>query len=167
LGAQGDDEAFVARTGRSLLDRSVERAAAVRAPDALRYAQLAERLHGIDNAPDPLLQALGNAHRLSAEARRGGLEPDDRGLHDLARFDVATRDQARRHFRSAGAYYRVLAARVQSDDAEYGEALWLAADSFDRAGDHVEAAGAFSEFAQGFDVHPRRAEARFRHGLAR
>src|SRR5690606_2529374 len=74
---------LVERTGRSLLDRSVDRAAATRAAEALRYAQLAERLHGLDQAPDALLQALGEAHRLSAEARLGGLEPDHRGLHDL------------------------------------------------------------------------------------
>jgi tetratricopeptide (TPR) repeat protein len=167
LGAEESHDELAERTGRSLQDRSVERASADRPPEALRYAQLAERLHGIDASPDALLQALGDAHRLSAQARLGGLEPDHRGLHDLARLDVATRDQARRHFRAAGAYYRLLAGRVEADDDEYGEALWLSADSFDRAGDHVNAAQAFSEFAQGFDVHPRRAEARFRHGLAR
>src|SRR5690606_40770334 len=40
-------------------------------------------------------------------------------------------------------------------------------DSFDRAGDHIDASAAFSEFAEGFDIHPRRAAARFRHGLSR
>src|SRR5690606_3770135 len=109
-------EAMAERVGASLLDRSRERAAAGRAAEALRYAQIAEQLHGLEVAPVELLQALGEAHRLSARERLAGLEPDHRGLHDLAGLDVATRDQARRHFRAAGAYYRILAGEVEGDD---------------------------------------------------
>ncbi|MFG0285463.1 MAG: tetratricopeptide repeat protein, partial [Phycisphaerales bacterium JB039] len=166
VSGSADRRELLGATSQSLLDRCGERAAASRAAESLRYALLAEQLHGLERAPDALLSALGQAHRLSAAARLAHLAPDHRGLHDLTRLDVASRDQARRHFRAAGAYYRMLAGRVEGDDERYAEAIWLSADSYDRAGDHQEAAQAFDEFVQGFDAHPGRAEARFRLGLA-
>lgn len=95
----------------------------------------------------------------------GGLEarpPLGGAAVDIWAVDPVTREEARRGFISAGEYFRKHADRVIEDNGAYADSLWMAADSFDLAGDTDASIAAFNEYAEGFPGDARRAEARFR-----
>lgn len=149
--------------GASFMDRGADRAAAGDHASALRYAQLAERLHPPEAVPAPILLALARAHRRLAEDRLSGVGGDGPRLVELARLDASVREDARRDLVAGGAYFRRHAdAVVERDYAAFGDSLWLAADSFDRAGDQDQAVAIFTEFVDSLRNDPRRDEARFR-----
>jgi tetratricopeptide (TPR) repeat protein len=158
-----DGEVTPEQAAERLMSRFDDRFAAGDPRTALKYILLAEDLYGADAAPPALALGLGRVNRQLAEeairdARNG--EMDLAALEDL---DPATRELARRYFLAAGGYFRRHASMVVlSDNRAYADSLWLAADSFDRAGDMEEAVAAFVEYSQGFADDPRQAEARFR-----
>lgn len=130
---------------------------------ALRYATLAEELTGPDAAPPRLLLALADANRRLADELIEAADGFENGRLVLRRIDPATREQVRQRLLAAGRSYRLAADRlVLSDASAYADALWLAGDCFDRAGDQDSAVLAFSEYASSFTNDPRQAEARFR-----
>jgi tetratricopeptide (TPR) repeat protein len=148
---------------KSLLDRFQDRFGSGDTPAALRYATLAEQLFPSSSAPAPVLLALGSANRKSAEELLAVVGVKEARLADLARLDPATRELARMHLVAAGGYYRRYAAAVvDKDNDAYGRAIWMAADSFDLAGDQGEAIPLFAEYANGFPGDNRQAEATFR-----
>lgn len=147
----------------SLMDRSTDRSSAEDHAGALRFADLAARLHPPNATPPRVLLAQARAHRALAEARLAGIDPQGARLVELARLDPPTREQARADFVAAGECFRRHAeAVVETDNTAYGNSLWLAADSFDRAGAQGEAVTLFTEFVDGMPGDPRRDEARFR-----
>ncbi|MEM9063939.1 MAG: tetratricopeptide repeat protein [Planctomycetota bacterium] len=135
--------------------------------EALRFAKLAEGAHPLGETPGPVLLALAESNRAIADA----LMPEDErsrfGGDTLARLDPATRRLVAGHLRAAGAYYRGHADSVAlSDNEAFGASLWLAADSFDRAGERQSAIGSFGMYVESFPAGERQAEARFRLGQA-
>ncbi len=148
---------------RSLLDRVTDRAAQEDFEGALGYGRLAERLYPEGAAPPEVLLSVARAHRRAAEAvlRVAGEGP--LRLLDLSHLDIETRERARAELVWAADHFRRHAAAVvEKDNEAFGNSLWLAADSFDRAGDQSEAIALYLEFASGFPGDPRRDEARFR-----
>jgi len=148
---------------QSLLNRHGDRMAAGEFDAAIRYGKLAERVHGLDESPSEVLRVLADAHRRRALEMLGELGSGlDRAL-DLAELDPAERERARRDLIAAGSYYDLYADRMVLTDPEaHADALWLAADSYDQAGDREQALKGFGEFAEEISEDPRRPEARFR-----
>lgn len=128
---------------------------------AFRFANLLEKLWGVDKAPADVVMALARVRiQLAGHTLR---EAGAGSLLELAAADPATQRAAKEHFARAGDYFRLHAAKVvQADSAGYGDSLWAAADSFDRAGDLEASVAAFQQFATDFPSDPRRAEALFR-----
>lgn len=149
------------RVGESLISRFREQYERGKFPEALRYASLAERLYGPDQAPAELTLGLAEVHKRLAESAlrsAGGA-----GLMDLADADAATQREARDHLLRAGGYYDAHAAKVVLvSAAEHAQSLWDAADAFDRGGDLESSSAAFRQFLSDFPGDPRRAEAMFR-----
>jgi tetratricopeptide (TPR) repeat protein len=151
----------VARAGASLMSRFREREERDRLDDALRFARLAERLHGREGAPAEVVLAIASTHRRLAE--RALRDAAAGGALSLAQADPATQREARGHLLVAGEYYREHAARmVQTDTAAFADSLWAAADAFDRAGDLDASARCFGQFVNDLPADARRPEAMFR-----
>jgi len=152
----------------SLLARYGDRLSAGHVDRAIEYAKLAERLYGLEDAPDELLRALAEAHRRRAMDVLKELGTGLDRLLDLAELDPSVRERVRRDLVAAGSYYRLYADRVVLTDAEaYADALWLAADSFDHAGDREQAMAGFQEFAREVADDPRTPEASYRLAQAK
>lgn len=151
------------RVVNQLLSAFADRFASRQTEAALRYAMLAEELTGPDAAPPRLMRAIADGNRRLADElieAAGGFE---RGRVVLVKIDPATREQVRERLLIAGNYYRATADRmVLIDAASYADALWLAGDCFDRAGNQESAVLAFGEYVSSFTSDPRQAEARFR-----
>ncbi len=159
----GHPEITTEAVTRSLMDRSDSRAAAGDAPGTLRFARLALRLQPPAAIPPEILLALARAHRRSADEKLRTPSGESAALVELSHLDPATREEVRADLAAAADFFRRhSAAIVELDNDAFGNSLWLAADSFDRAGDQGEAIPLFQEFAQGFQTDPRRDEARFR-----
>lgn len=160
---QGIHEVTVEQAADRVISRFDDRFAGGDPRAAMKYILLAEDLYGHDAIPPAVALGLARVNRRLAEdtirdARNGELD-----LAALADLDPATRELARRYFLAAGEYFRQHASMVVlSDNRAYADSLWMAADSFDHAGDMEEAVAAFVEYAQGFAEDPRQAEARFR-----
>ena len=128
----------------------------------LRFAQIAESLHGPDESPEwtSLLQA--RAYRTQADDLASGSAPSG----DLTRLHeadpITLRDIKAKYLAAATEYRRHSRAVIGSDDVAFGESLWNAADSADLAGDHEHSVKWFSEFVNGRPSDPRRDSARFR-----
>lgn len=158
------------RQHRSLMSGRPGREASIHgetdAKVALKYAELAEALYPPDEAPTPVIEALALTHRTLAEellpSREGVTDP----AMDILGMDRQRREEARKHLRMAGLYARMRTARVVGDAGAYAEALWSAADAYDRAGDEGDAIAALLEFVESFPSDGRHAEARFRLGVA-
>lgn len=149
----------------SLMDRFQARFDAGETAMALRYAGLAESLFTPDTVPPPVLLGIARANRRAAEDVLRAAQVQE--PVDLARLDPATREQVRLWLVTAGRYFRRHAERVGvADNAAFGESLWYAADSLDRAGDSEQAIPLFGDFAKFFPADPRQAEARFRMAQA-
>jgi TolA-binding protein len=133
---------------------------------ALRYAELAKKLAGVDDASPALLLGLASTHRELASQLLG--KGNGATALTLAKADPATQREAREHLLRAGEYYRLHAAKsVQTDTRGYGDSLWAAADMFDRAGDLGSSSAAFEQFAADFPSDTRRPDAVFRLAEAR
>jgi tetratricopeptide (TPR) repeat protein len=160
--------AVAVRTEASLLARHRDRFQAGDFETALKYAERAVELTGIDASAPEVLSGMASTRRALAEellrAVLKGEMPDPRDVAGwMAKVDPATQRQAQEHFLSAGVFYREYARRVVvSDAAAYAEALWNAADSFDRAGDQESAIALFLEFIESFGADERQPEAKFR-----
>jgi tetratricopeptide (TPR) repeat protein len=149
--------------GADLLARVADRLAADRNDQALEYARLAEDLYTIDAAPDDVIRALADTNRRLAEERLGDIGTGLDRIINLSELDPATREQARRNYIAAGSYYSIFADRVSiSDNEEYANSLWYAADSFDAGGDREMAIQGFQRYANEIPDDPRRPEAKFR-----
>lgn len=134
---------------------------------ALRYAEIAETLFKDSEVPPELLVAIGRTHRvladdIMAQARAG--KPEDFKVDDL---DPTTRAEVKKRYMQAGEYLRRHAHAVAATDpSAYAQSLWLAADSFDLAGDLDEARKAFGQYADGAsDNDPQKPAAKFRLAL--
>lgn len=132
------------------------------AQGSLEFAELAEGLYGGTEPPAAVLRAMADANRAVGE--RIVREAVGEGREeDVIRMGEGLSELAVRRYRAAGAYYRAHAERmVLEDPGAYQSSLWLAADSFDRAGDSGDALSSFAEYASAFPADARRAEARFR-----
>lgn len=149
--------------GQSLLSRAADRLAAGRTDQALELGLLAEDLYGIDDLPDDVIRALAESHRRMAEEKLGDIGVGLDRVINLNDLDPATRETARRHFIAAGSYFSMFADRVTiSDNEEYADALWYAADSFDAGGDRELAIQGFHRYAIEIPGDPRQPEAKFR-----
>ena len=147
----------------SLMGRYTDRSAAADTAGALRFARLAERLYAPSAVPKDVLLALARAHRQEADGLLSAAGTGPGRVVALARLEPATREKARSHLvAAADCFKRHATAVVDTDNEAFGNSLWLAADSFDRAGDAAEAIPLLQEFADGFRADPRRDEARFR-----
>lgn len=149
------------RIGASLTSRALEQSEKGRVREALRFADIGERLYGADDTPADLVHILGESHQALAEEglrREGGDE-----LMTLAEADPTTQREAREHLLKAGDYYRRHAAKLVLTDAkEYARSLWAAGEAFDRAGDLESAIAVFRLYAQDFPSDARRPVAVYR-----
>jgi tetratricopeptide (TPR) repeat protein len=142
----------------SLGARAEERLSAEAPQAALRFATLAQDLFSPAPAPVEIVRVLAAAHRAIAEEiaapfeRTGGVQA----------MDAATREQVRRHFLAAGTFYRLLADASHADDRAFADALWLTADSFERAGEIDQALPAFQSYLSDISDPSRQGEARYR-----
>lgn len=161
-------EVVAARAEESLLARHRERFQAGDFETALKYAERAVELTGIEASAPEVLSGMASTRRALAEELLKvvlkGEMPDPRDVGGwMAKVDPATQRQAQEHFLSAGVFYREYSRRVVvSDAAAYAGALWNAADSFDRAGDQESAIALFLEFIESFGADERQPEAKFR-----
>jgi tetratricopeptide (TPR) repeat protein len=149
---------------RSLLDRARARLAAGETLVALSYAELAERLYTAEAAPPDVLVVLAQAHRKAAEeALAAGGVAGSRRLAELANVPPEARERGRQHLVSASGYFKRYADRVGIEsNAAFGQALWMAADSLDLAGDPERAIPLFADYVRFFPDDTRQPEARFR-----
>lgn len=153
-------EVTQARLGDSLQGRFNEQFAQGNHRTALSYAALGEKLFGIDNAPPELVRSLGQAHRKIAEELLAAAGPS---AVSLAELDPATQREARAHLIRAGEYSRQFSQRmVEHDRTAEADALWQAADDFDRAGDLDASVLSFRQFTSDFPGDKRGAMARMR-----
>lgn len=146
----------------SLAQRYQARAVAGDLETALAYAELIVKCYPEGQAPAPATLRLAESHLALAEkilAEKGG--PGE--TVDLGAIDPVTLDTIRFHFRKAGEQYQLHVQQATVTEPETAaNSLWLAADSFDRAGDQGRAIQLFTEFMQARRQDPRQYEARFR-----
>ena len=77
------------------------------------------------------------------------------------------REKARVHLETAGGYFKRHAERVGVEsNGGYGQSLWMAAESFDLAGNSEHAVPLFADYARFFPGDAKQPEARFRLGQA-
>ncbi|GJQ28186.1 MAG: hypothetical protein HBSAPP03_00700 [Phycisphaerae bacterium] len=154
-----------ARVSASLLTRFHERFERKDFVGALRFAKLAERLHGSAGAPAEVLLALAEAHRRLAEELLTSAAAG--GALSLAQADPATQREAREHLLRGGEYFRLHGAKVvREDSAAYADSVWNSADMFDRAGELDASIQAFQQFIGDIPGDTRRPEAAYRLGQA-
>lgn len=147
----------------ALLAQYAGQVAAGHPMEALRYAQLAERVRGSERSAR-LTLALAEGHRLVAERLLEGSGADPSGSPDALDLDATTREEVRTHLRQAGGYYALHADMVTLDESAFERSTWLSAVCFDRAGDLDLAERTFTTFVTAISESPRRAEARYRLG---
>jgi tetratricopeptide (TPR) repeat protein len=157
-----------------------ERAAQLKVPEARSHAGSHARSHareagatpGEKNTfPSDLTLVLAEARKHLADQLLGAGDEGDgtsgQSALTLASLDPTTQREARELLMVAGKRYLDHAEEVvQTDASTYADALWNAADSFDRAGDLQESIRAFERFIADLPSDPRQPEAVFRMGLA-
>lgn len=142
--------------GTRLLGRSRDAFAKGDSAAALRFATMGEAVFEGHAPPPELVLALAETHLRLANEVLGGTGSSQHA-------DPATRAQAQPHLVNAGDYYKRYAGMiVLTDTPAYGEALWWAADCFDRAGDRDATVAALQEFVSSFPGDARLGEARYR-----
>jgi len=147
----------------SLLGRYRQRLAREEFGNALAFAGLAGELFDLEETPPDVLASIATANRESAEEILA-LAGESAELIDL---DPSSRAEAQRHMIRAASYYRLHAeAHILTDNDQYAQSLWIAADLFDLAGDRTESIEAFRLYANGVPGDARNAEARYRLGRA-
>jgi len=130
---------------------------------AIEYAKLADRLFDYDGTPPPVVLALAEAHRARAEelVEEAGVDPTRPA--EIAAIDPVTRAEIRAHYLDAGEHFlRHARQTVLSDDLAFTDSLWMAGDSYDKAGETAKTIEIFSEYAAGLDDDPRLTAALFR-----
>lgn len=116
--------------------------------EALQFAQLIERSFG-DEPPAGALSRTAGVHRAIADQLIESVPRASDGLPDFSAVDAVTLEEARSHYyRSARRYQRVAKDQMLADPEGAADALWNAADGFDRSGDLKAARGAFAEYVQ-------------------
>lgn len=152
-------------TASDLALRYEESMARGRPDAALRYATLEMRLSP-DDAPDPaVLLRVAMAHRAVADAvfDGAGLDPMTADASVIASLDPVTLEEARSHYFSAGERFHEHSVEALVPDAQAaGESLWLAADSYDRAGEPALAGEAWRRYTVAAPPSPRKIEAEYR-----
>lgn len=134
---------------------------------ALSFAMLADSLFEAKDTPPAVLLAIAQTQRALGDMLLAPVRAREGEPADLSRVDPVTRVQGRTHFLEAAAAYRRHAeAMVLADDGAFGDSLWLAADSFDQAGETDRAIEVFGEFVTGRPGDPRKPAAEFRMALA-
>lgn len=130
---------------------------------ALRFARLVERIYPGDKMPVDVLARIARTQRIYAESlMEGAMERPD-GTIDVTELDPVTVEEARRHYRGAAVYFaRHAQARLLGNPAESSESLWMAGESYDRAGDLDSAIAKYHEFITTQEESPRHQEATFR-----
>ncbi|MCA9310031.1 MAG: tetratricopeptide repeat protein, partial [Phycisphaerales bacterium] len=135
--------------------------------DALRFALLIRELWGGDGAPPEATQ------RIAWTKRRHALHliDDDEGEQqnfmvvepiNFAQLDPVTREQVRSLFSEAARDFRAYARLVVARPAEGAEALLLAGDCFDRAGEIANALETFQQYEANHRDAPHLLDVRFR-----
>ena len=152
------------RVAASLMDRQAGTFLAGDYATSLRYAELAASLYDDPKTPAPLLLALAQTHRAIADRvlLDASKLPGTNSVVD--RLDPATRSELKRHLLASGEAFRRYAELISAEDtARYLDARWMAADSFDLAGDMEMAKREFALYVDGApDDDNRRPDARFR-----
>jgi len=172
------------RVVRSLLDRHAERSSAGMHADALAFAELARALEtrmvsasgGLVTTPSPslsagepfadsdrrlrgeLMERIAITHRRLADVMR------DRMADPSMRGEVSSLELQRHLVSSAVEFEKLASFRLDDGDVgEYAEALWMAGDSYDLAGDNGSARRVFEQYSVQMPVTDhRQAEATFR-----
>jgi len=147
----------------ALLTQYRQNAAAGDHAQALRYARLADAAFTGERSPD-LTLALAEAHLAQADDLLRQADAAADAAADPFALDATTRDEVRRHLRSAGGFFALHADLVTLDEAAFERSTWLSAVSFDRAGDLDLALEKLTTFVTAISESPRRAEARYRLG---
>ena len=146
----------------SLLDRFSGRFDSGDIDNALKFASLAETAFSAASVPPDILLAIARSQRRLAQDKLATVKSESKIL-DLSHLDPATREQARLELVAAGQYFRRHAERVGvTDNDAYGSSLWMAAESFDLAGDPDQAIPLYLDYVKFFPNEPRQPEARFR-----
>lgn len=152
-----------AEVTQSLLSEFERSAGAERWPEALRFATVAQDMWSLREAPPEALLASARAHEASALLLLGDAAAEPFKAFVKGDLDPATQVEIKRHLLRAAGFYNAYAERFIVDDlATHMDALWKAANLFDRAGDKGEAVRTFSEFTEVSRGDARRPEARFR-----
>lgn len=163
VGGKANPDVSIHTVTDSLMSRASARFDAGKMDEVLDFTSLVEKLYPADAVPPEALAMMAKAHRKAAEDLYQATETGSARLLELARLDPATREQVRQHLVAAGRYFKRHADRISiNDNAGFGKSLWMAADSFDNAGDPEQAIPLFSDFAKYFPGDRRQPEARFR-----
>jgi tetratricopeptide (TPR) repeat protein len=152
------------RVNDSLLNRYRERYEDHDLPTALRFAQMAETLYPDAEVPSPVLSALARTNRDLADEEMEQARASHAADFSVKDLDPVTRAEVKRHYLAAGDYFRRHAEQIAAANMDSAaESLWIAADSFDRAGDLDAARKAFSAYVDGAsETDPNRPAAKFR-----
>lgn len=147
------------RVASSLCDRHDAALALGRLDRALQYASIAEELFPSDHVPIEVLIRLASTNRQMADdlvASSG----DGESVNPLIR------SQANTMYERAGEYYmRHSSAETSTplSEGDWASSLWMAADSFDRAGRQDRAVQQFISYLDSRSIDdPRRPETLFR-----
>jgi len=152
------------RVTSSLMDRQTGTFLSGDYDIAMRYAELAASLYDDAKIPAALSLVLGQTHRAVADRILAESAAADGPGSAVERLDPAARSELKRHLLASGESFARHADLVSSvDTAGYLDSRWLAADSFDLAGDMEQARREFSLYTDGApDDDSRRPEARVR-----
>jgi tetratricopeptide (TPR) repeat protein len=116
--------------------------------DALHFALLMEASYG-EHAPADTLLRTATIHRAIADGLIEAVPRASDGLPDFSVVDPVVLEEARSHYyRSARRFQQVAQDQMLADAEAAADALWNAADGFDRAGDLKAARAAFGEYVQ-------------------
>ncbi|MEM6392332.1 MAG: tetratricopeptide repeat protein [Planctomycetota bacterium] len=157
-----------------LAQQHAERAAEEeRYPDTLSLLKLAARLEYPELSPDTLKGFASVHEKIGKQTLEQAQELDPANLQPgedstAQAFALANQDAAR-HFEQAGDFYLRLAAAVTglpNEDTLHGNALWNAAQNFDRAQDWPKAITTYADFVETRREDDRRVRAKLNLGLA-
>ncbi|MEM1211541.1 MAG: tetratricopeptide repeat protein [Planctomycetota bacterium] len=157
-----------------LAQQHAERAAEEkRYPDTLSLLKLAARLEEPELSPETLKGFASVHERIGQQTleQAEALNPANLKLGEdstAQAFALANQDAAR-HFEQAGDFYLRLAAAVTglpNEDTLHGNALWNAAQNFDRAQDWPKAIKTYADFVETRREDDRRVRAKLNLGLA-
>ncbi|TVQ54602.1 MAG: tetratricopeptide repeat protein [Phycisphaerales bacterium] len=164
---EGDRFVTKERVAASLVDRHDAALALGQLELAIAYAEIAEELFQPNAVPIDVLLRLASSSRQLADNIMAEAAGDQSGAATRTpSIDPAKRYQANVKYEKAGEYFvrhaRAVAANPVEDES-WAESLWLAGQSFDRAGLHEEAIRHLDEYLSGRSREdPRRGEVAFR-----